>query len=191
MFVLAKLKKKQGLAKKIILMKNLTLFLSFIAINYNVFSQSSLNTKTQQAPTFLEKLEWGGSGGVTFGSGFSNVLLAPAAIYPVNPFFSTGLGLTGSYIYQRDFATSFVYGASWLAFLHPLEEAQFSIELEQLRIDFNPNVSARQTYWNTALFIGFGYRQDNFVLGLRYNVLYKPQDGFYSEPLMPFIRAFF
>jgi hypothetical protein len=190
-FVLAKLKKKQGLAKKILLMKNLSLFLGFIAINYNVFSQSYLNAKTQQAPTFWEKLEWGGSGGVSFGSGFSNVLLAPAAIYPVNSLFSTGLGLTGSYVYQRDFATSFVYGASWLTFLHPLEEVQFSLELEQLRIDLNPNINARQTYWNTALFVGFGYRQDNFVMGLRYNVLHRPQDGFYSEAWTPFIRAFF
>lgn len=191
MFVLAKLKKKQGVSKKIILMKNLYLFLSFIAINYNVFSQSSLNTKTIQSSIFWEELEWGGSGGVAFGSDFTNISLAPAAIYPLNSIVSIGIGLTGSYVEQRKLATSLMYGASFLTLIHPLEEVQFSLELEQLRIHFNPEHLPKQSFWNTALFVGFGYRQDHFVMGLRYNVLHRPQDGFYSEAWMPFIRAFF
>ena len=191
MFVLAKLKKKQGLCKKIIFMKNLPLFLCFIAINYNVFSQS--NNPSQPAPTksFFQKLEWGGSGAAAFGNGFTNLTLAPAAIYPAHPIFSTGLGLIGSYIQQRDFISSTVFGASWLAFIHPYEQVQFSLELEQLRVSVNSNVLPKDSFWNTALFLGFGFRQGNFVMGLRYNVLHRPQDGFYGEAWMPFVRAFF
>ena len=48
-----------------------------------------------------------------------------------------------------------------------------------------------QDFWNTALFLGAGYRNDNITLGIRYNVLHRDRDNIYAEAFMPFVRIYF
>ena len=64
----------------------------------------STNFYSQQLPTakaekgaFWEKVQFGGGFGLGIGSGFTNILVAPSAIYNVNKYFSGGLGLQYSY----------------------------------------------------------------------------------------------
>jgi hypothetical protein len=87
-----------------------------------------------------------------------------------------------------------MYGGSLIALFHPIEELQISSELEQLRVNrtFEDSFgSEKQDFWNTALFLGAGYRNQNVTIGIRYNVLHKDRDNIYAEAFMPFVRIYF
>jgi hypothetical protein len=76
--------------------------------------------------------------------------------------------------------------------VNPIPELQLSVELEQLRVNVNyesENISDK--FWNTGLFLGAGYRQDNFTIGVRYNVLFNEDKNVYGDALMPFVRVYF
>ncbi|MDD3005807.1 MAG: hypothetical protein PHH66_12985, partial [Flavobacterium sp.] len=105
-----------------------------------------------------------------------------------------GLGLQYNYVKQRDFYNANMYGGSVITLINPIAELQISAELEQLRVnrtfeDFYG--SATQDFWNTALFLGAGYRNENVTFGIRYNILHKDRDNIYAEAFMPFVRIFF
>ena len=68
------------------------------------------------------------------------------------------------------------------------------MELEELRVNANYNTNignVEDNFWNTALFLGAGYRSQNFTIGLRYNVLHKDSNSIYTTALMPFVRVVF
>jgi hypothetical protein len=48
-----------------------------------------------------------------------------------------------------------------------------------------------KNYWNTALYVGAGYRNGNVTLGARYNLLFDKDKSIYSDALMPFVRFYF
>ncbi len=154
------------------------------------FSQE-VNQEKQKS-VFWEKVQFGGGFGLGFGSGFTNISVAPSAIYNVNKYFSAGLGLQYSYLKQKNFYSSSQYGASVIGLVNPVEEIQLSVELEQLRV----NVSYDETnfsddFWNTGLFLGAGYRMENVIIGARYNVLFNEDKNVYGDAFMPFVRVFF
>ena len=71
---------------------------------------------------------------------------------------------------------------------------KLSTELEQLRVNrtFEDSYgSDKQDFWNTALFLGAGYRNENITIGIRYNILHKDRDNIYTELFMPFVRVYF
>jgi long-subunit fatty acid transport protein len=170
--------------KKIHFWEYLLCFSVFILINYNVFSQN-------QKSAFLEKVRWGGGAGLSVGNEFTNVNLAPSAIYEANEFVSFGIGIQGSYLKQKRVFESFIYGASLLGLVNPIEFLQFSAEIEQLRVHVNNVSFESEKFWNTAIFLGAGYRSENVTIGIRYNVLHKNQVGLYNDPWMPFVRIYF
>ena len=45
-------------------------------------------------------------------------------------------------------------------------------------------------FWNTALYLGAGYRTRNVTIGFRYDVLHD-NNSLYNDPFMPFIRVYF
>lgn len=162
---------------------------------------SELTLSAQEIPgqqprsDFWSKVQFGGGLGLGFGSGYTNVAVAPSGIYNLNHHVALGVGLQYSYLNQRDFYQSHLYGASVIGLFNPIEEVQLSAEVEQLRA----NVRADSTYfngvsdnfWNTGLFLGAGYRVENITVGLRYNVLFQEDKGVYGDALMPFVRAYF
>jgi len=147
--------------------------------------------------------QFGGGIGLSVGSGYTDVLLAPGAIYNFNPYFAAGAGLQGSYVRAKNRYESYIYGGSIVGLFSPIPQAQLSAELEQLRVNttysgfyYQPYIdgtrtSSKENFWNTALYIGAGYRVQNVTIGVRYNVLYDENKSVYSEPFMPFIRAYF
>lgn len=162
----------------------------------NVYSQDSIRVqKTQiQKSEFWKKVRFGGGLGLNFGNNATSVSIAPSAIYQVNKYFSTGIGLQGSYVSFKDSYKSYIYGGSLIGLVNPIQEIQLSIDLEQLRVNtiFDSRFSIASTSkWNTALFIGAGYVSNYVTFGVKYNVLYKKTDNVYSEAFMPFIRVFF
>ncbi len=146
-----------------------------------------------QKSEFWKKVQFGGGLGLGFGNNSTNISVAPSAIYNFNEKVALGLGIQYSYIRQKDFYTSHLYGGSIIGLVNPIPEVQLSAELEELRVntDFeDPNLST-DNFWNTALFLGAGYRTNNATIGIRYNVLHKDRNNIYTTAFMPFVRVYF
>ena len=176
--------------------KNLTMLLStlfFFSLSFSFYGQQ-LDQKKQKSE-FWNHVRFGGGFGLSIGSGFTDVTVAPSAIYNVNKYVSLGAGLQGSIVSQKDYYSSGIYGASIITLFNPIEEAQLSLELEQVRVNNtyrNPTTGTlKDNFWNTGLFVGAGYRVDNMTVGMRYNLLFNKDKNVYSDALMPFIRVYF
>ena len=169
---------------------------SFLVI-ITVFFSSCLFAQQNDVPVQLENQFWrnvqfGGGIGLGFGSGYTDISVAPSVIYNFNEYVALGVGLQYKYLKQKDFYASHLYGGSAIGFFNPLPEIQLSAELEQLRVNVNldGSNSNSENYWNTALFIGAGYRSGNATIGARYNVL-TDKNNIYGSAFMPFIRFYF
>lgn len=175
--------------------KNLTVLFVFVFLfgfNATIFAQntSEVNTKSN----FWDKVQFGGGLGLGFGNGYTNISVAPSGIYNFNEYVSAGLGVQYSYVKDRDFYQSNLYGGSIIALFNPIQQIQLSTEIEQLRVNTTFETIYGEDdddFWNTALFLGAGYRTNNVTFGVRYNVLYKDGDGVYADPFMPFVRIYF
>lgn len=174
---------------------NLTVLLTIVflfGIKSEISAQEVPEVSTKS--DFWNHVQFGGGLGLGFGNNYTDIMVAPTAIYNFNPYFSAGLGAQYSYVKQKDFYKANMYGGSVIALFNPIREIQISTELEQLRVNrtyegFYGN--ATQDFWNTALFVGAGYRNQNITIGVRYNVLHKDSDNIYAEAFMPFVRVFF
>jgi hypothetical protein len=142
---------------------------------------------------FWNNVQFGGGIGLGFGTGYTDISLAPSAIYNLNEYVALGLGAQYTYIRQRNYYTSNLYGGSIIALFNPIREIQLSAELEELRVNVNldGSISDPQDYWNTGLFFGLGYRNGNVTIGARYNVLQDDTKNVYSQAFMPFVRVYF
>lgn len=183
-------------------MKNVVSFsvfrtvLCFVFVLFGIISFAQAQTTAPKSKSdFWQRVQFGGGIGLNIGSGFTDVTLAPSGIYNINEYVSAGVGLQGSYVSSKNYFTSAVYGGSLIGLFNPIEEVQLSAELEELRVNRTvdavggPNI--KDNFWNTALFIGAGYRSQNVTIGVRYNVLYNPNIYVYSEAFMPFARIYF
>jgi long-subunit fatty acid transport protein len=137
------------------------------------------------------RVHFGGTLGLSIGSGFTDIVVAPSVIYDVNDYFSAGVGLQGSYVNFKNNFESYIYGASLIGLVNPIEEIQLSAELEQLRVNTTYQDNFKDDFWNTALFLGAGYRAQNVTIGIRYNVLFDKNKSVYNEAFMPFVRVYF
>ena len=172
-----------------------------------IYSIQAQNTASKTTSDFWQRVQFGGGLGLSFGSNYTNISVAPGAIYNVNESFAVGLGAQYSYINQKAYAsgvnqtvqyTSNLYGGSVIALFNPIREVQLSAELEQLRVSTERRVvlnsiaeNINDDFWNTALFIGAGYRAGNVTIGARYNLLHDKNKNVYSDPFMPFVRVYF
>ena len=174
---------------------DLTLLLTIVFLfgfKSEIYAQEKTQIKTKS--DFWKHVQFGGGLGLGFGNGYADIMVAPSAIYNFNSYFSAGLGAQYNYVKQRNFYSANMYGGSLIALFHPIEELQISSELEQLRVNrtFEDSFgSEKQDFWNTALFLGAGYRNQNVTIGIRYNVLHKDRDNIYAEAFMPFVRIYF
>lgn len=156
----------------------------------------SHNLKAQELEDrdFWRRVHFGGGLGVGFGSNYTNISLAPSAIYDFNQYISAGIALQGSYVRDKNFYESYMFGPSLIVLGNPIPEIQLSAELEQLRVnvDYDDDLGfPNDNFWNTALFLGAGYRTNNVTIGARYNVLHDSDRNVYSNALMPFVRVYF
>jgi hypothetical protein len=164
----------------------LTVFIS----NCLFAQQNDLEPKMQNQ--FWKNVQFGGGIGLGFGSGYTDISLAPSAIYNFNEYVALGVGAQYKYLKQKDYYASHLYGGSVIGLFNPIPEIQLSAELEQLRVnvDLDGSNSNSQDYWNTGLFIGAGYRSGNATIGGRYNVM-TDKNNIYGSAFMPFIRVYF
>lgn len=173
-------------------------FLFLISMFDHVSAQDSINDSYRSKSLFWQRVQFGGNLGLSFGSGYTDITVAPGAIYNLNEKVALGAGLQYSYIRQRDFFDSHLYGGSVLALYNVIPEIQLSVELEQLRVnvDFVDYTAtgienSSRDFWNTGLFVGAGYRAGNVTIGGRYNLLFDDGKAVYSNAFMPFVRVYF
>jgi long-subunit fatty acid transport protein len=173
----------------------LLLIFVFLTFSNPIFAQIRATVPPPIKNYFWEKVQFGGAFGLSVGSGFTDITLAPNAIYNFNRYVSLGAGLQGSYISSNiDGYKSAIYGGSLITLFNPIEQVQLSIEVEQVRVNRTLNLfsgDVKDNFWNTGLFFGAGYRVENVTIGGRYNVLYNRNDFVYGDAFMPFIRVYF
>jgi hypothetical protein len=173
-------------------MKDLKKYQFLVRIFIGFLFFPTLNAQTTKNE-FWDNVRFGGGLGLSIGNNFTDIMVAPSAIYQFNEYIAAGVGLQGSYISVKDSYEAYAYGGSLLFLANPIEEVQLSAELEQLRVnlDFDNGYSQyTDNFWNTALFLGVGYHTRNVTIGVRYNVLHN-SNTLYSEAFMPFIRIYF
>ena len=155
------------------------------------FSAQNANDSNQ----FWNNVQFGGGIGLNFGDGFFSGAISPNAIYNINPYVATGVGLNFLYSSQRDVFKSTVVGGSIIGLFNPIPEVQVSTEFEQLYVnrDFDEQFVSNldDKYWYPALFLGLGYRSGNVTFGIRYDILYDADTSIQNEAWMPFIRFWF
>lgn len=155
---------------------------------------SQINVQTQQNE-FWSHVRFGGGIGLSFGDGFFSGTLAPSAIYQFDDKFAAGVGLNGTYSRLKGTYKSTVLGGSILGLYNVIPEIQLSAEFEELSIsrhyDGLDSLNYTETYWYPALFIGVGFRSENFTIGVRYDVLFDDDRSIYASAFAPFIRVYF
>ncbi|WP_369765825.1 hypothetical protein [Flavobacterium sp. WC2429] len=170
--------------------KSISLTIILFVCN-NLIAQQQPSTSKSRSD-FWNHVQFGGGLGLGFGSGYTDISIAPSAIYNFNEYVALGLGAQYTYAKQRDYYASHLYGGSIIALFNPINQIQLSVELEELRVNVNldGSNSNSQDYWNTGLFLGAGYRSGNVTIGARYNVL-QDNKSVYSDAFMPFVRVYF
>ena len=167
-------------------MKKCTLILFFTLSSSLLFSQNN------NSSDFWNNVRYGGGIGLGFGKDYFNGSISPSAIYQVSDKFATGLQLNFSYAQVNDFSLT-AYGASIINLYNVIPAIQLSGELEQLRINKKlalDGADIKENYWSPALYLGAGYVNRNFTIGLKYNVLHDEQ-SIYTDALIPFVRVYF
>lgn len=176
-------------------------FKSFFVIIVSLFSnfimaQDDNNNVIDNTKPFWGKVQFGGGLGLGIGSGYTDISVMPSAIYNVNEIVAVGMGLQFGYLSSKNYYNSYVYGGSVITLVNPIPEIQLSAELEQVRVNTdykanNSRPSFSDNYWNTALFLGAGYRTGNVTIGARYDVLFDDERSLYGSAFMPFVRVYF
>lgn len=157
---------------------------------------ASYGQNTHKEPSFWDNVNFGGNVGLNFGNRFTNIIVAPQAIYKINNNLGVGAGINYSYV-ERDYNDGGDYksnlaGASIIAVANPIEFLQVSADFEYLNVNQNfDNPTLDREYWVPALFLGAGYRQGNFVVGARYDVIYDDNRSVYQNGIQPFVRVLF
>jgi len=173
-----------------------------VLASIDVMSQDSTYVGNAKNPSeFWRHVQVGGGLGLGFGNGYTDIAVAPSAIYNFNQYVAAGVGLTGNYVRFRDYSSSideyrsWIYGGSLIGLFMPIEQVQLSVELEQLRVNSTiehfEDGTIHNDFWNTGLFVGAGYRTQNVTIGIRYNLLYDPDKTVYADSWMPFVRVYF
>ncbi|WP_273565602.1 alpha-ketoglutarate decarboxylase [Maribacter halichondriae] len=149
--------------------------------------------QTKAKSDFWNHVRFGGGLGLGFTNGGFNGSIAPSAIYQATDNFAVGTSLSFNYAKFND-NKLLAYGGSVLTLFNPIQFIQLSAEFEELRVSRTiaaiPN-AIKDNYWSPALFLGLGYTDRNFTVGIRYDVLYDNEKSIYANAWMPFVRVYF
>ncbi len=167
--------------------------LLFLGLPSAVWAQEKKLPKAK-TDAFWDHVQFGGGFGISTSRDYTDITIAPSAIYNFDDYFALGLGLQYSHLKQRNFYNSNIVGGSIIGLFNPIEEIQLSLEVEEMHVnntytDVYNNI--KKSFWNTGLYIGGGYRADNVTIGARFNVLFDKNKDIYGSAFMPFIRVYF
>jgi hypothetical protein len=174
--------------------KSFFVILMVLFSNFCIAQEQNYTTKNNN--NFWDKVQFGGGLGLGIGSGYTDISVMPSAIYNVNEPVAIGMGIQFGYLASKNYYNSFVYGGSLVGLVNPIPEIQLSAELEQVRVNKDYKATTirpafSDNYWNTALYLGAGYRTGSVTVGGRYDVLYNDKKSIYGSAFMPFVRVYF
>ncbi len=171
------------------------IYIALLLVTHAVKAQENNDEPPKIKSEFWKKVRFGGGLGLGTGNGFFSATLAPSAIYEFNNNIALGLGLNGTYSSRKDQFSSTILGGSIISLFSPIREIQLSAEFEELHVNrkYKGAFSSLEddNYWYPALFIGAGYRNNNFTIGIRYDVLYDDEKSIYQNAWAPFVRVYF
>ena len=171
-----------------------TSIFKILIFGFLIFTITEVKAQTTTTQSeFWKKVQFGGGLSLNFGSGFTNVGVSPSMLYNLNEYFSVGTGLQVSYVSANNNYSSLIYGVNLLTLFNPTENIQLSVDLEQLKVNttFDNSALGKQSFWNTGLWLGAGYRTKNITIGGRYNVLFNKDKSVFSDAFLPFVRVYF
>jgi hypothetical protein len=167
------------------------LILVFLISFHHLSAQQQTITATQQND-FWRKVQFGGGIGMSFGSGYTDITISPSAIYNINSIVAVGTALQFGYVSAKNDYSSTLYGASLIGLINPVPQVQLSVELEEINVNTDYKYyGVSESFWNTSLYLGAGYRTGNVTVGIRYDVLFDDNRSYYSDAFMPFVRVYF
>ncbi|MFD0965144.1 alpha-ketoglutarate decarboxylase [Pseudofulvibacter geojedonensis] len=168
------------------------IFLLLFSTFVNAQTENPQITQKQKSD-FWDNVRYGGGIGLNFGSGFTNLTLAPSAIYSFSKQFAMGPAINFNYSNRKNDFDATVIGASILSLYQPIDQIQLSVEFEENNVNFKDKINdSSLNYWYSALYIGGGYNISDFgAIGVRYDVLYNDEKSIYGSALMPFVRVYF
>ncbi len=165
--------------------------LAFLFVFNPIAAQGPSNTPSPPND-FWKNVQFGGGIGLSIGSGYTDITISPSAIYNINSIVGVGTALQFGYVSAKNDYTSTIYGASLITLVNPIPEIQLSVELEEINVNTNYKYyGVSDSFWNTALYVGAGYRTGNVTIGARYNVLFDENNSYYNDAFMPFVRVYF
>jgi len=158
-----------------------------------LFTHVSFAQYTSSTSDFWNKVHYGGGIGLGFGKDYFNGSISPSAIYQVNDQLATGVQLNFSYAQIGDDSLT-AYGGSLISLYNIIPAIQLSAEFEELRINRRlayEGANLQDNYWSPAIYLGIGYVNRNFTVGVKYNVLYDDYKSIYTSAFIPFVRVYF
>ena len=166
---------------------------AFLIFGSTFYAQEN-NLPKAKTGAFWEHIQFGGGLGLAIGNDYTNITIAPSAIYNFDQHFALGTGLQYSNLKQKNYYSSNLYGGSLIGLYNPIEEIQLSLELEEVNVNnqyTNFGGNYKDSFWNTGLYVGGGYRQGGVTIGGRFNLLFDKNKNIYGDAFMPFVRVYF
>ncbi len=172
------------------ILRTFLIFALLFSFHHLSAQQQTITSSPQN--NFWKNVQFGGGLGLSIGSGYTDITVSPSAIYNVNSIVAVGTALQFGYISAKNDYTSTIYGASLIGLINPIPQIQLSVELEEINVNTDYKYYGfSDSFWNTALYVGAGYRTGNVTIGARYNVLFNEDKNYYNDAFMPFVRVYF
>jgi hypothetical protein len=167
-------------------------FILVILFSFHHLSAQKQTITPGSQNNFWKNVQFGGGLGLSIGSGYTDVTVSPSAIYNINPIVAVGTALHFGYVSSKNNFSSTLYGVSLIGLVNPIPQIQLSVELEEVNVNTEYKyIGVSNNFWNTALYVGAGYRTGNVTVGARFDVLFDENKGYYSNAFMPFVRVYF
>ncbi len=177
-------------------MKNILFFLlTFLMISHGIAQKKEPETKNE----IKKERKWRFYGGMGFGfvtGGGSDVFyiqVQPGILYKLTNKWEAGAGLYYSYYTYREIngkVQSNIYGGNLLTTYQPVKQLETSLEFQYLFLNqkYLNQLTKREV---PSLFIGLGYRMPHAVIGFKYDLLYRENNGISPSAFQPFVRIYF
>jgi opacity protein-like surface antigen len=116
-------------------------------------------------------------------------------MYSLSDKVAIGAGIQGSYSAIKDLQNTTTFGGNMLTQYNPSRSILTLVELVLLNVSTKtdtPTGETKDTYWDTALFVGAGVNiTEKITIGAKYNLLYKEDESVYTSPILPFVNISF
>ncbi|MRH99401.1 hypothetical protein GH721_02550 [Kriegella sp. EG-1] len=156
--------------------------------------QSVGNIESDSIVNLDKRLKFGCGFGLNFVGG-TNIGLSPNLIYLLSNKVSIAAGLQGNYTAIKDLQKTTTIGANALLQYSPVNKLITLLEFAELNVNRTteaPTGDIKDTFWESALFLGVGMNiTNNISLGAKYNVLYDKDESVYTSPILPFVNITF